>query len=70
LSIFKGYMYGKLLANSKLDTIPQILIGKGSNIECPITKPKIDGFIYKLKKSSNLSTADLNQIQLKFQEGK
>jgi hypothetical protein len=70
LSIFKGYMYGKLLANSKLDTIPQILIGKGSNIGCPITKPEIDGFIYKLKKTSNLSTADLNQIQLKFQEGK
>jgi thiol-disulfide isomerase/thioredoxin len=60
---------GKLLANSKLDSTAQVLIGKGPNIGCPITKAEIEGFLFKLRHTSTLKMADLNRIQSKFPEG-
>jgi thiol-disulfide isomerase/thioredoxin len=60
---------GKLLANSKLDNTTQVLIGNGPNIGCPITKEEIEGFLFKLRKTSTLKIADLNRIQSKFPEG-
>ncbi len=59
---------GKLLADSKMLDDEMTLIGKGSNIGCPVTKKELKAFKYKLKETSDLTEEELDIIASEFRK--
>lgn len=57
---------GELLADSRMPKDTYVLKGEGNNLGCPASKEEVAGFLYKLKHTTDLTAAELEEIRAVF----